>query len=258
MQQEDEYYCIGDESEVKGYKRKFLFDDTEIKGKYNLLLPEYQNIVHNVLHELIGDDEYFGFNLDRLLKSYKNASPRIAQNKISKVLADSVKDICQDEHGINNQLDYAKKRGKLRTGKGKSCIESYTKAVCDCLLVKEDLLKQGIGKIYEIKDDWFNRFINDTKNSSIMKLLYNDIEEPAYTLQLIREYEKYLRDKNELGENESILEEKWAVMTYNGAYQLLEQEKRRQNEKKAIDRLINELYVQQLLQGKMPTIEKNF
>lgn len=252
---EDEYYCIGDENEVKGYKRKFLFDDTEIKGKYNLLLPEYQNIVHNVLCELIGDDEYFGFNFKRLLESYKKASPSIAQLKISRVLANNEMDIIKDENSINKQLDFAKQRGKLREGEGKTAIESYVEAICDCLMVKQDLLKQGIGKIYVIKDDWFIRFDKDTGNDSILNLLHSESKKTMYTLQFIRQYEKYLRSKDELGENESILEEQWAVMTYNGAYQLLEQEKNRQNEKKAVDRLINELYVQQLLQGKMPTIK---
>lgn len=46
-------------------------------------------------------------------------------------------------------------------------------------------------------------------------------------------------------------------MTYSGAYQHFHIDKKRQNEKRAIDRLINELYVRQLLDGKMPNIENH-
>jgi hypothetical protein len=261
MLSEDEYYCVGEETEVKNYKRKLCFDaddDKEIVGKYNLLIPEYQNIVRAVLYEL-PDGDFFGFNLKRFLEGYKHAEPKVSQYKISGAIdgATQIEGVVQTVKDIDKQIDAAKQRGSLRNGDGSSAIEQYIKCLCDYFLIRDDLLKKGMGMVYVIKDNWYERFINDIRNSPFSKQMNSKPCLSYNTLQYIREYEKFLYSIKELKTDESILEEKWAVMTYSGAYQLLKKEKNRRNEQKAIDRLIGELYVRQLLDGKMPTIENH-
>ena len=256
---EDNYYCVGEESEVKSYKRKLYFEpdeDAEIMGKYHMLLPEYRDIVDNVLFEL-PDGDFFGFNLKRFLEGYKYAKPTISQYKISEAIdkATQQEGIIQTIKNIDKQMDVAKQRGSLRSGT--SAIETYIASLCDYFLIQDELLKNGKGKVSVIKDEWFEGLLENIKNSSLEKGRHSEQRDAWNTRQYIKKYEEFLYNKKELDENESILEEMWAVMTYSGAYQLLKKEKNRQNEKKAIDRLVNELYVRQLLDGKMPNIENH-
>lgn len=256
---EDEYFCVGEEREVKAYRRKLYFteDDIEIKHRYDSLLPEYQDVVNRVLYEL-PDDDFFGFNLSRLLEGYKNATPSISLYKISKDMTEFMsQNTVIETASINKQINVAKNREKLQEGEGKSGIESYIQYLCESLLVEDSLLKKGTGKIYTIKEEWYGRFIADVKSSAFARQISSEVGRTWSTLQCVRKYEEYLHINSELREGEGILEEKWAVMTYSGTYQLLSQNSSRLNlnEKKAVDRLINELYIRQLLDGKMPTIE---
>lgn len=115
MIMEDEYYCTGDETEIREYHRKIDFGENAVKEKYNVLIPEYQEIVYRVLRELADGREYFGYNFSRFLKSYKKAEPSVSQLRISRLLLKILGDgVSTSEKEVNNRLDIAKKNDSYK------------------------------------------------------------------------------------------------------------------------------------------------
>ena len=257
MIMEDDYYCTGGEAEIREYHRKIDFGENAVKEKYNVLIPEYQEIVYRVLRELADGREYFGYNFSRFLKSYKKAEPSVSQLRISRLLLKILGDgVSTSEKEVNNRLDIAKKTIVIKkSADGQtSQIEDFVRDICNYFLIDTDLLEKGIGKVAYIKDEWDCKY----RESDLFTGLTEDDISTSFDLRLhIKMYEKYLWEKGELKEGESILEEEWAVMTYTGMFLMLEQQKSTKNEAKAIERLINELYVRQLVEGKMPSLLKN-
>lgn len=249
---EDEYYCTGGEDEIKNYQRIIDFGESAVKKKYNVLIPEYQEIVRCVLMELADGRDYFGYNFSMFIKAYKEAKPSVSQLKISKfLLMDFAGLYGKTEKDINNQLDAAKKTIVLQksTDNQTSQLEDFVKKICDYFLTDMDLLEKGIGKVAYIKDEWASDYL--------AKLADEPVSTPFNFRKHIEKYEKALREKGELKEGESILEEEWAVMKYTAVFPMLAQQKSTQNEAKAVERLINELYARQLVEGKMPSLLKN-
>ncbi|MCI9418258.1 MAG: hypothetical protein HFI82_12805 [Eubacterium sp.] len=251
---EDEYYCTGEESEVREYHRKIDFGEHhETERKYNRLIPEYQGIVYRVLKDLTHGTDFFGYNFKRFLKAYRHTTPSVPQLKISRLLKEVVLseyDV-MGEGDINRRLDVAKNTAVLKKSeKGSSQLEDFVNAICDDFLIDLDLLTQGIGKVAYIKDEWHKRYMQDAE---FAELANQDVPASKNLRLRIQKYEAYLREKGELAKEESVLEEEWAVMTYTGMYLMLEKQKSTQNEAMAVKRLITELYVRQLADGTMPS-----
>ena len=241
----DEFYCIGDEQEVKNFERELFIDDEELLNIYLELSVENKRIVNNVLRELTGNRDFFGYNLERILKAYKNAAPKVAQLKISSQIlhdaqyidekfADSIRHSSSTEKSINNHIDIAKQSVSLSESPDayKNNLEYYVQAICEYLLIDMELIKNGIGKVYDIKDEWFDTYMTD---SQFRESADDDIANSWSTRLHIKKYEEYLRAQGKLSNEDSILEEKWAVMTYSGAYMMLKKQKGTTNEVKAVE-----------------------
>ena len=156
MIMEDEYYCTGGEAEIREYHRKIDFGENAVKEKYNVLIPEYQEIVYRVLRELADGREYFGYNFSRFLKSYKKAEPSVSQLRISRLLLKILGDgVSTSEKEVNNRLDIAKKTIVIKkSADGQtSQIEDFVRDICNYFLIDTDLLEKGIGKVAYIKDE---------------------------------------------------------------------------------------------------------
>ena len=266
----DEFYCIGSEVEIKKFQRELAIHDKRYLKKYSQLKIDAEKlakqyselnlqnkkIVHCVLNELNRGKDFFGYNMDRFLRAYQQATPQISQLKMSRQILIDMNYIFdskyvakknQDNYTdklLNNVFDMAKKTITLTEDKDgtKGNLESYIHTICDYFLISIDLLKQGVGQVYEIKDKWFDRYIND---STFWEIADKDRSVSWNTRLHIETYEKYLREKGELGKNESILEERWAVITYSGAFLILVQQKRTSHEAKAVKCLIEKLHEQQ-------------
>lgn len=120
--------------------------------------------------------------------------------------------------------------------------------LCDCFLVDVDLLKYGVGRIYEIHNYYFQDLMdvleNGDEDNDFIKYLYST---PAYTTkEIAEEFEKYIIKTNgELPDGVPVLTEKWAVMTKSGQYLLCKKNANRSLVAKekiaAINSLINDL-----------------
>ena len=255
----DEYYCIGTEEEVKEFHRKLVFDDEQIENTYNKLLPRFQKIVTDVIFTLNGSQEHFGYNFKQLIKAFgkKPEEPEekniVTQYLISQKLSEDIEKkflnsasnefVALDKDTINKRLDRAKKTASLNPTNKNTDIYQFVETICDYLLIDIDLLIYGTGKVFSIKRKWYDTYINDTK---FLELAEKNYEKTWNTKLRIMEYDKYLKSKGLLKDNESILEEEYAVMTYSGAYLALKKQKGKKNCVDAVNYLINSLYVQQI------------
>ena len=173
MIMEDEYYCTGGEAEIREYHRKIDFGENAVKEKYNVLIPEYQEIVYRVLRELADGREYFGYNFSRFLKSYKKAEPSVSQLEKKKIV------IKKSADGQTLQ------------------IEDFVRDICNYFLIDTDLLEKGIGKVAYIKDEWDCKY----RESDLFTGLTEDDISTSFDLRLhIQMYEKHLWEKGELKE----------------------------------------------------------
>ena len=122
------------------------------------------------------------------------------------------------------------------------------KIICDCFLVDVDLLKYGVGRVYEIHDYYRNELKNilreEDEDNDFIKYLYNT---SAYTSkEIAEEFEKYLIKTNgELPDGVPVLVEKWGVMTKSGQYLMYKKDANRsriaREKAKTIESLINDL-----------------
>ena len=192
---EDEYYCTGGEAEIREYHRKIDFGENAVKEKYNVLIPEYQEIVYRVLRELADGREYFGYNFSRFLKSYKKAEPSVSQLRISRLLLKILGDgVSTSEKEVNNRLDIAKKTIVIKkSADGQtSQIEDFVRDICNYFLIDTDLLEKGIGKVAYIKDEWDCKY----RESDLFTGLTEDDISTSFDLRLhIQMYEKHLWEK---------------------------------------------------------------
>lgn len=260
---QDSLLFYGCEDEVKGYIRQLDFAGAgEIEAKYNSLIPSYKRIVNQTLAKLLGENDHFGYNLSAILTDYKNADSSVAQRKISNIVSCNVGDdlaFCEDDErntdeitNINNLINGLKKQSELPMEQTKS--HNTILAICDQFFLSEDLFKFGIGKVRTIKAEWLEKFLND----SMVTAIANDLEPNDLSTKAVVElYEKHLRRINHLDKNDTIMEECWAVVKKSGMYQILLNEKSRIDELNAINHLISELYTEQLISGKMPSLLNN-
>lgn len=250
--EDNEYYFIGSEEEAHNFERIIDFgEDKDTQQKYNMLISRYKRCVDNTLDTLTDNNDFFGYNLKQILKSYKNATPHISQLQISEQLvfdSDMGDYYISDKSShkdVNNELDSLK---KTASPKKNSRVLDYVNTICDYLLIDIELIETGIGKVYSIKDEWFEDYMEDDE---FHKQANEDMENSWNTLLRIQKYEEYLISQNKLNREDSILEEQLAVITHTGKYLMLQNQKSKQNEANAIKRLIGELYALQLLDGKM-------
>lgn len=252
----ESFLVDGSKEEVMKFQRILDFGKDEItKGQYRVLIPEFKSCVNNVLKELAGGKDFFGYNLSNFIRQYKNAEPSVAQLKISEALEMRAEEYLPEgfykifskqakgRTEINKQLDFLKKTVSMKEGTEASY---FVRELCDYFLADIELLEKGIGKTYCFKEGWYGRFLNDRK---FLKLVQG-----GHGLNLrerLKCYEAYLVRDGQLEEGESILEETWTVQKYSGLYLMLGQKKGTANELKAVKHLIAELYAFQIFDGKM-------
>lgn len=252
----DEYFCVGTEEEVKNFQRKLDFGTDEIKGYYDKLIPEYKKCVFDLLKALGSDKDILGYNLKRFLEAYREEE--ISQSFISRQLTEDVdhflsmeqmQPFYNDDKGaeeINKQLDAGKSTRELKDKESE--LYKYIQTICDYFLTDMEVLENGIGKISMLKDEWLDRF---TKDEEFHKIANEEIEDTWNTRLRIEFYENYLREKDELSIDESVLETNWCVMTYYGIFEWLKKH-HKENEVNAVRGLIKNLFALQLTRGECP------
>lgn len=275
MLEMDEYYCMGNEEDVKNYQRKLDFMDDELNKCYSSLNPIYQKCVYEVIGKLTNGKDNRGYNLSNLIKAYQNADPAVSQRKIcGQLLFEDIGFKYPSAIEIDNIINSAKKK---HVGRKDTITDTFIKTLCEFLLVDNQLLEQGIGKIYDINEEWFEKYMADNewfkkymgKYANIRRPKCNtyeerhkyEVEKKKYeedfikrkkraewnNFERLRLYEEYLKDSGELNPEESIFKERWGVMTYSGAYSML-----KGNEANAVKTLIKHMYAIQLVDGRAP------
>ncbi len=255
----DKFFFIGQVDEVKQFQRKLDFDSDEIQDYYVKLIPEYQKCVFDILKALVSNKDIFGYNLKRFLEAYaKETEVQISQLSISRQLTFDAKKFLSEEqyddfdykgkteHDVNKQLDAGKTTAILKED---TELYKYAQTICDYLLVDMELLQNGIGKIYTIKDEWFDTYMNDAKFCDLANKKIFDIWNTRLRVEF---FEEYLKEKGELNSDESVLETVWCVMTYCGIFKWLKSQKGKKNEINAVKGLIKNLYALQLVKGDFP------
>lgn len=263
----ENYVIYGSEAEVKSFQRVLDFGkDKKIEKAYNSLIPAYKKIVNEVLAKLVGMNDYLGYNVEQLLLDYKNATPSIAHRcvggAISYILYGGNYD---DKKAIDNSnlriydLEKSLQMPKVTDAKG-YLMDLTFELICENFLVSQELLQTGIGKVKFIKEEWLYEFQNENV------FMLDDFRKYAFTIdwttqKYIERYENYLRKNGKISTDDSILEERWAVIKGLGWYRSLvdnatfkSETKNRKREYDAIKCLIYQLYAEQLVSGRMPNI----
>lgn len=253
----NEFYMVGSKEEVNGFERVVDFgkDKLEIKFKYEKLGQQYKDCVICLINNLNGEKDFFGYNLGQFLKGLQNAEPGVPTRKIEQVLIQTAPyygvDIWVDQNEIKKDQKHAKtkyldkcfERAKQLYSINEKNIDTYKfiQEVCANFLCSIELFNNGIGKIWEINDPYFEDYCKD--NHEFWKLVNENPDKTWNTQLCVKFYENYLRKKGKLIPNQPVLIERWAVITHSGMYQKLKSRAGESTERqKAVDMLIENLY----------------
>lgn len=251
----DKFYMIGTEKEVRDFSRIVDFGEKkEIQKKYESLKSNYKACVDRIILKLNkGNEEFFGYNLNRFLLANKYTNSQFTLSKIGKALfskynqfVDDISlwdDIEYEEHFFEKKIDSYKKNRTLNPDNELS--QSIINTICSDLLCDIDLLTTGIGKVWEINELYYDKFV---QNDEFWELVTENFDETWNAKLCLEFFEKYLQKKGKLLQDQPVLIEQWAVLTYSGKYQMLKpRNTNASNEKQeAIDMLIEDLYNIQL------------
>lgn len=251
----DKFYMIGTEKEVRDFSRIVDFGEKkEIQKKYESLKSNYKACVDRIILKLNkGNEEFFGYNLNRFLLANKYTNSQFTLSKIGKALfskynqfVDDISlwdDIEYEEHFFEKKIDSYKKNRTLNPDNELS--QSIINTICSDLLCDIDLLTTGIGKVWEINELYYDKFV---QNDEFWELVTENFDETWNAKLCLEFFEKYLQKNGKLLQDQPVLIEQWAVLTYSGKYQMLKpRNTNASNEKQeAIDMLIEDLYNIQL------------
>lgn len=251
----DKFYMIGTEKEVRDFSRIVDFGEKkEIQKKYESLKSNYKACVDRIILKLNkGNEEFFGYNLNRFLLANKYTNSQFTLSKIGKALFSKYSqfvddtslwdDIEYEEHFFEKKIDSYKKNRTLNPDNELS--QSIINTICSDLLCDIDLLTTGIGKVWEINELYYEKFV---QNDEFWELVTENFDETWNAKLCLEFFEKYLQKNGKLLQDQPVLIEQWAVLTYSGKYQMLKpRNTNASNEKQeAIDMLIENLYNIQL------------
>lgn len=251
----DKFYMIGTEKEVRDFSRIVDFGEKkEIQKKYESLKSNYKACVDRIILKLNkGNEEFFGYNLNRFLLANKYTNSQFTLSKIGKALFSKYDqfvdnnslwdDIEYEEHFFEKKIDSYKKNRTLNPDNELS--QSIINTICSDLLCDIDLLTTGIGKVWEINELYYEKFV---QNDEFWELVTENFNETWNAKLCLEFFEKYLQKNGKLLQDQSVLIEQWAVLTYSGKYQMLKpRNTNASNEKQeAIDMLIEDLHNIQL------------
>ncbi len=251
----DKFYMIGTEKEVRDFSRIVDFGEKkEIQKKYESLKSNYKACVDRIILKLNkGNEEFFGYNLNRFLLANKYTNSQFTLSKIGKALFSKYNqfvdntslwnDIEYEEHFFEKKIDSYKKNRTLNPDNELS--QSIINTICSDLLCDIDLLTTGIGKVWEINELYYEKFV---QNNEFWELVTENFDETWNAKLCLEFFEKYLQKNGKLLQDQPVLIEQWAVLTYSGKYQMLKpRNTNASNEKQeAIDMLIEDLHNIQL------------
>lgn len=251
----DKFYMIGTEKEVRDFSRIVDFGEKkEIQKKYESLKSNYKACVDRIILKLNkGNEEFFGYNLNRFLLANKYTNSQFTLSKIGKALFSKYSqfvdntslwdDIEYEEHFFEKKIDSYKKNRTLNPDNELS--QSIINTICSDLLCDIDLLTTGIGKVWEINELYYDKFV---QNDEFWELVTENFDETWNAKLCLEFFEKYLQKNGKLLQDQPVLIEQWAVLTYSGKYQMLKpRNTNASNEKQeAIDMLIEDLHNIQL------------
>lgn len=255
----ENYVIYGKETEVKDFQRVLEFGDAKnVERAYNQLIPAYKKIVDDALTNLIGDEDYFGFNLGQFLSDYKEAKPSVSKWTLAGAITYAIYDDEELDSRISppTRLSYNNINNLIIKYDDADSIkyEKTIEMICKQFMVSQDVFKKGVGKIKVIKKEYMQDYLENDKFQENYALDY-EFTDKWTTEDYIQCYEEHLRNEDKLSEEESILEEYWVVIKKSGAYRLLVDNPKREKELNAINQLISDLYAEQLVSGRMPNIQ---
>lgn len=96
----------------------------------------------------------------------------------------------------------------------------FAKIICECYCVDMDLIRYGVGKVYEISDLYYKDFF-DTLREPDDFYEHCDKRSAVTTIELARAYEDYLRNDDALKEDQPVLIPRWGVINQSGKYLML-------------------------------------
>lgn len=96
----------------------------------------------------------------------------------------------------------------------------FAKIICECYCVDMDLVRYGIGKVYEISDLYYKDFF-DTLADQDDFAEYCDNRSAATTIEMARAYEDYLKEDDALKDDQPVVITRWGVINQSGKYLML-------------------------------------
>lgn len=231
----------------------------EIEEDFNALSPESKDYISSLV-AIFTNGNCFGYNANLVLDGFKDSYPAgLRKMDINNYMyLNAHKYLIGDDHvsfeSLKRKLTHVKSNKSSRKG---DLTYEYWKSICDCSLIEADLLNDGVGKVYEYDDAWNEEFLDFSSNSWIYKYNGNfperkkgltpdelteyNKDKDAYESQLKAKKEKadwntrdrlelfqdYLRQVGKIGSNEVIIKEKWGVIPYNGSFQTIKEQSKK-------------------------------
>ncbi len=249
-------YSFDDEQSMREQERFILIEKEDKKEegddieKYFFELPEYdQKMIIHIISILVDNREFFGFNLEQVLKAYKDTESKVTQTCVAYMMGEYYKDVFpqyrdsayEEKEGGTLQEKFKKELQKLyRTcnprlvDRKKGLNLRLIEFMCVCMGIDMNVLVEGRGEHYILPvgisaDDLFEAW-KEVDRECNSKIESNEKAQMEY-INVRSVYDKCGID----------YEVKYSVVKYSGCYLLLNQQKNR-SKKMAVDQLIKDLY----------------
>ena len=229
LSKDENYKSLLLERKMDFETKNSTIEEANISNLYEQLNSEYKKYVMCLIDDLCDGNDNIGYNVKQVVDTFRQY--QVSQNSVAVVISENQKNqsyISGTEKQISNRLDRIKNQKTISTD---TITEDILKAFCENYLISMELLQKGHGKIFVLNRKYKDNIQDVAEECPKLK-------EGTTLLNVLKSCEKVMKQKNIItGANESLLIEKYAVMTKNGQYLGL-----KQKSKTAVNNLIKNLY----------------
>lgn len=232
----EDYESLLFERKMDFETKNSTIEEANIPNLYEQLNSEYKKYVMCLIDDLCDGNDNIGYNVKQVVDTFRQY--QVSQNSVAVVISESLPSFSGTEIDIVKRLGKIKGQSTITTNtkttntkKSGKTTKNILKAFCENYLISMELLQKGHGKIFVLNRKYKDNIQDVAEECPKLK-------EGTTLLNVLKSCEKVMKQKNIItGANESLLIEKYAVMTKNGQYLGLNKE-----QKKAVNHLIENLH----------------
>lgn len=231
LSKDEDYKNLLLERKMDFETKNSTIEEANLSNLYEQLNSEYKKYVMCLVDDLCCGDDNIGYNVKQVVETFRQY--QVSQHNVAVVISKNLPSFSGTDIEIVKRLGKIKKQKTITTNTGTSgkVTKDILKAFCENYLISMELLQKGHGKIFVLNPKYKDNIQDVAKECPKLK-------EGTTLLNVLKSCEKVMKQKNIItGADESLLIEKYAVMTKNGQYLGLNKE-----QKKAVNHLIENLY----------------